>query len=118
MDEVDGSVSFAYLTTTGRRTGRPHRIEIWFASGGAGTLYLLAGGGHESDWVRNLVADPDVVVEVGSSVRHGRARVLGDGAESERARTLVHAKYAPRSGGDLTGWRRESLPVAIDLTDA
>ncbi|MEO3777495.1 hypothetical protein ABGB16_11740 [Micromonospora sp. B11E3] len=22
---------FAYLTTTGRRSGRPHTIEIWYA---------------------------------------------------------------------------------------
>src|SRR6186713_3406091 len=34
---------FAYLTTTGRRTGQPHRIEIWFAAE-QGSIYLLSGG--------------------------------------------------------------------------
>jgi hypothetical protein len=33
---------YCYLTTTGRRTGRPHRIEIWFGQRDR-TFYLLAG---------------------------------------------------------------------------
>ena len=52
---------YCYLTTTGRRSGRPHRIEIWYARSGE-TLYLLAGGGRPSDWVRNRLADPAVSV--------------------------------------------------------
>ena len=39
---------FCYLTTTGRVTGRPHEIEIWFALDGA-TLYMLSGGRGRSD---------------------------------------------------------------------
>lgn len=108
---------YCYLTTTGRRTGRPHRIEIWYAAQGD-TLYLLAGGGRSSDWVRNLEADPAVVVELDGADRAARGRVLdgpGDEAEAERARTLVHDKYAPRQGGGLTGWRASALPVALDL---
>lgn len=34
---------YCYLTTTGRRSGCPHRIEVWYAAEGP-TLYLLAGG--------------------------------------------------------------------------
>src|SRR5688500_2310587 len=41
---------FCYVTTTGRVTGQPHTIEIWFAVRNR-TLYLLAGGGHRADWV-------------------------------------------------------------------
>ena len=52
------SPAFCYLTTRGRRTGRPHTIEIWFVAVGA-TAYLMAGGRDRSDWVRNLMADPD-----------------------------------------------------------
>ena len=110
---------YCYLTTTGRRTGRPHRIEIWYVAEDD-TLYLLAGAGRGSDWVRNLEAEPVVSVELGGEARPGRARVLegGDeGAEEERrARTLVFEKYAPRNAGDLNGWREAALPVAIDLS--
>jgi deazaflavin-dependent oxidoreductase (nitroreductase family) len=108
---------YCYLTTTGRRTGRPHRIEIWYAADGD-TLYLLAGGGRASDWVQNLDAGPAVTVELDGSVRRGRGRLLAGGDEAARARSLVFAKYAPRSGDDLTGWRDRALPVAIDLEQA
>ena len=105
---------FCYLTTTGRLTGRPHRIEIWYAAEGD-TLYLLSGGGRSSDWVLNLLADPAVLVEIDGDERPAQGRVLEGGAESERARSLVFAKYTPRYQGDLTDWRKRALPVAIDL---
>jgi deazaflavin-dependent oxidoreductase (nitroreductase family) len=117
MDD-DASQAFCYLTTTGRVSGRPHTIEIWFARRGP-TLYLLSGGGDRSDWVRNLRRRPEVAVRVGR--RHarappGRARVLDPGSpEDELARDLLVEKYQPSYGGDLSGWRRSSLPVAIDL---
>lgn len=105
---------YCYLTTTGRRTGRPHRIEIWYARHGD-TLYLLAGGGRSSDWVQNLAGQPSVGLEVDGVHHAARARILDAGEEAERARTLVYDKYAPRGHGDLTGWRQRALPVAIDL---
>ena len=108
---------YCYLTTTGRRTRRPHRIEIWYAARGD-TLYMLSGGGPSSDWVRNLCGDPAVTVEVEGVVRPGQGRVIEAGDEAEQARTLVFAKYAPRYGGDLTEWRQRALPVAIDLGSA
>ena len=52
---------FCYLTTTGRITGRPHEIEIWFAfppDPASTTLYLMAGGRERSDWVKNLLQNP------------------------------------------------------------
>jgi deazaflavin-dependent oxidoreductase (nitroreductase family) len=110
---------FCYLTTTGRRSGHPHVIEIWYAAEGDSTLYLLAGGGTDSDWVRNLVADPVCDVRIGArdAPKVGaHARVLRTAtAESERARTLVFDKYQARYGGDLTAWRGRALPVALDL---
>ena len=105
---------YFYLTTTGRRSGRPHRIEIWYAVAGQ-TLYLLAGGGHSSDWVRNLEADPAVTLELGDAVLATRARIVDDADEAERARTLLFEKYQPRNDGDLTTWRQRALPIALDL---
>lgn len=105
---------FCYLTTRGRHTGRPHEIEIWFALDRS-TLYLLSGGGERSDWVRNLHADPAVTVRLGGTIFDGTARVVENGEESERGRTLVFEKYQPRYRGSLERWRRESLLVAVDV---
>lgn len=105
---------YCYLTTTGRVTGAPHRIEIWYAAV-PGALYLLAGAGRDSDWVRNLGAEPAVTVEIDGTEHHATGRVIENPAEQERARSLVFDKYSPRGHGDLTGWRERALPVALDL---
>ena len=111
---ADAGVDFCYLTTTGRTTGEPHRIEIWFAAAPErNTIYLLAGGRDDSDWVRNLQANPSCTVEIEQHTYNGTARMIEGTGEDEIARTLVHDKYA--RGDDLKRWRRESLPVAIDL---
>jgi deazaflavin-dependent oxidoreductase (nitroreductase family) len=102
------------VTTRGRVTGRPHEIEIWFAALGS-TLYVLAGGGEASDWVRNMRADPTVTVRVREMTYRARGRVIDDAREERRARDLVFAKYQAGYGSDLTGWRERALPVALDV---
>jgi deazaflavin-dependent oxidoreductase (nitroreductase family) len=109
---------FCYLTTRGRMSGQEHTIEIWFALDGERVVYLLSGGRDRSDWVKNLQADPSVTVRIGSQAWSGRARLVEAGEEAERARSLVVAKYQPRYGGGLSGWRRRSLPVAVDLAQS
>jgi deazaflavin-dependent oxidoreductase (nitroreductase family) len=106
--------AFCYLTTTGRVTGRPHEIEIWFALDGR-TLYMLSGGGDRADWVRNLRKNPAVCVRIGGATCGGQARVLQAGDEDALARRLVVGKYQPGYGEDLSDWGRTSLAVAVDL---
>ena len=109
--------SFLYLTTVGRRTGNPHRIEIWFAAHD-GRLFLLSGGGERADWVRNLTANPRVTVELGGETRVGVARVLApDSPEDQLARAMLVAKYAP-SEDNLDEWGRTALPVVIHFPSA
>ncbi len=54
---------YCYLTTTGRVTGNPHGIEIWFGARG-NSIYLLSGNGRGSDWVKNLLKNPQVTVRI------------------------------------------------------
>jgi deazaflavin-dependent oxidoreductase (nitroreductase family) len=106
---------FCYVTTTGRTTGRTHRIEIWFAARpDRDTIFMLSGGRERADWVRNLVASPRCAVEIGDARFVGYGRVIEGTDEDELARTLVHDKYA--NGDELATWRASALPVAIDLT--
>lgn len=111
------SQPFCYLTTQGRRTGRPHTVEIWFVAVGA-SVYLMAGGRDRADWVRNLVADPGVTLRFGSESWAARARVVEEGTkEDEDARRLLLDKYATPGTGDLDSWGRSALVVAIDVPD-
>ncbi len=112
--------AFCYLSTTGRRTGQTHTIEIWFATlpPDEVTLYLLSGGGTASDWVANLVADPTCEVRIGArdaTLHAATGRLVADPDEIERAKTAVVAKYEPGYGSSLADWRARSLVVAIDI---
>ena len=108
--------TYAYLTTTGRITGEPHRIEIWFGVH-EGRIYLLSGGGDSSDWVKNLKADPRVTVEISDATVRGVARFpMPDSSEDTLARNLLVSKY--QKTDELQEWRSRSLTVAIDLAEA
>jgi deazaflavin-dependent oxidoreductase (nitroreductase family) len=107
---------FAYLTTTGRKTGRDHTIEIWFALHD-GRVYLLSGGGAHADWVRNIEVGADVRLRIGTRSARAKARVIRSGTpEDDLARRLLDGKYQGwREGKRLSRWARTALPVAIDL---
>jgi deazaflavin-dependent oxidoreductase (nitroreductase family) len=109
-----GGDDFCYLTTTGRISGRPHTIEIWFALN-RDTLYMLSGGMDRSDWVKNARHLPDVMVRIKDRVIVGKARLVKDVEEDALARRLVLEKYEKSSEDDLTEWSRTALPVAVDL---
>ena len=91
---------YLYLTTTGRRSGRPRRIEIWFTRH-EGRYYLVAERGLRARWVQNLLADPVVRVRVGARRFRARARVVVASRDRGLVRTvrrLSEAKYGWGAG--------------------
>jgi deazaflavin-dependent oxidoreductase (nitroreductase family) len=117
VDDAElADLDYCYVTTTGRSSGKPHTIEIWFALRDR-RVYLLSGGGDSSDWVRNIRASPTVGLRIGDRDFLARAHVVDDPDEDELARTLLVEKYRPRYDEDLEEWRRTALPVAIELPD-
>ena len=108
------SEDFCYLTTTGRVTGKPHTIEIWYGARG-NSVYLMAGD-HKSDWVKNLRKDPNVSVRIGKQHFPGTARLVTDEQEEMTARHMLADKYNEReSDGSLDEWARTALVVGVDL---
>ncbi len=107
-----------YLTTTGRVSGRPHEIEIWFGADAEGrTIYLLSGGGERADWVRNIDREGAVQFRILGETFSGRARRM-NGDEDHRAREALAAKYYGWTGGELPNdWSRTALPLVIDLVN-
>jgi len=108
-----GDLDFGYLTTTGRISGRSHEIEIWFALQDR-TVYLLSGGRDKSDWVKNVIAAPQVTFRIADVARATIARVVEEGTDEDAlARRLLVQKYTDRDPDDLGEWGRTALPVAI-----
>ncbi len=107
------SEAFTYLTTTGRKSGKLHRIEIWFGVD-QDRMFLMAGGRDTSDWVKNLIANPTVTVELGDETRCGVASVIDeDSPDDGFVRDLLVDKYG--SDRDLADWKKRSLPVSISF---
>lgn len=55
------------ITTTGARTGKPRRIEVWFYRVD-GRIYLTTTPARRS-WYANIVANPDFVFHLKNGVR-------------------------------------------------
>lgn len=91
---------YLYLTTVGRRSGVPRRIEIWFTRH-EGRYYLVAEHGRRAQWVQNLVAEPAVRVRVGARSLRAHARVVDHAAERALVRAVrrgSEAKYGWGAG--------------------
>ena len=90
---------YLYLTTTGRITGQPREIEIWFTEHG-GRLYLVAER-ESANWVRNIQSRPQVKVRIDDAEFNAIARVVHNDREPRLAvivKALFDAKYG-WSGG-------------------
>src|SRR5437762_2971854 len=86
---------FLYLTTTGRRSGQPREIELWFAAR-AGRYYVVAEHRDDAAWVQNLAVEPRVQVRVGDAALAARARVVHESVEpdlAEAVQELFEKKY-------------------------
>ncbi len=79
--------AFLYLTTTGRRSGLPREIEIWFTRR-HGRYYLISEHSEQAHWVRNLRAESRVRWRVGEATFSGRARTLDAGADAGLVRDI------------------------------
>ena len=90
-----GEPEFLYLTTTGRRTGQPREIEIWFTAR-AGRYYVVAEHREQARWVRNVRADPRIRVRLGDRTFAVTARPI-DAATESTLHDAIHglsvAKY-------------------------
>jgi len=78
-----------------------------------GALYVLAGG--RGDWLRNLEANPEVTVRIGSPEAPemaARARVVTDPGEHDAVRRVMAEKYP-----GYPNWIRVAMPVAVERRD-
>jgi hypothetical protein len=81
------------------------------------SIYILSGSGR-SDWVKNLLQDPNVTLRIAKHSFTGIARLVKEEQEESLARNMLADKYKEREAdGSLSEWARTALPVAIDLRE-
>jgi deazaflavin-dependent oxidoreductase (nitroreductase family) len=113
---VSEDPEYAYLTTIGRRTGTPHRIEIWYRRIGD-VVWFISGGLANADWVKNLMADPRVTIEIGDETLHGTAFV--DDQQADEARRALAARYQGWTEDQaLSGWATAGMTVGVQVASS
>jgi deazaflavin-dependent oxidoreductase (nitroreductase family) len=77
------------LTTTGRKTGKPRTFPVMYFKEGQDLIISAHQAGHDRHpaWYLNLVANPDVTVELFWRRRPYRAEIVTD--EAERKASLA-----------------------------
>ena len=91
---------FLYLTTKGWKTGRQHRIEIWFVSY-ADKYYVISERKEKAHWVQNILHDPTVMFTVNSNSFEGTTRTVDKHTEHKLAAEiagLMNTKYGWSDG--------------------
>ena len=74
------------LTTIGRRTGRPARIEIWWFH--VDGRFIITGTPGPRDWYANVLDDPAIVIHANGDDYPARAVPITD--ETIRAAVFDH----------------------------
>ena len=84
--KVKGWAPLILLTTKGAKTGQPRIIPLMYVPYGNQILAIASKGGavNHPEWYHNVLAHPDVTVEVGDETFETTARIL-TGAEREQA---------------------------------
>jgi len=82
------------LTTTGAKSGQLHTTPMMYIRVDDQLLVIASNAGAPShpDWYRNLVAHPEVTVEVGNETLDAIA-IVTEGAERQRLWTRVVEQY-------------------------
>jgi deazaflavin-dependent oxidoreductase (nitroreductase family) len=89
------------ITTTGRRSGQPRRIEIWMLD--IDGRFFITGTPGRRDWLANLRADPRLVVHLKRARQDLDARAEAVSDPATRRGVLEHLSAR---------WYRGQAPLA------
>jgi deazaflavin-dependent oxidoreductase (nitroreductase family) len=108
------SQKFIHLTTIGRKTGRPHTVELWFAASD-GKAYL-SHEGKETDWMKNIKQNGEVSFEIGGKSFTGKGHYVEDHTdEAWSAKKALYEKYYGKAArAVIEDWFSLSRLIAIE----
>ena len=106
------------ITTTGRHSGQPRRIEIVFHNIDGRLIIRGSPRFRTRAWIHNIEADPRVTLHLKSHVRAdlpGTARVITDPDERRTTATWIVANAWP--GMDVEAMVRSSPMIEVTLEE-
>jgi len=108
-----GTGKFIHLTTTGRRSGKQHTVELWFALGNG--KVFLSHEGKETDWMMNIKSNGEVTFEIGGRNFNGRAHYVDEEEEAWAGKVALYEKYYGKAAREvIEDWFSLSRLIAIE----
>lgn len=103
---------YIYLTTNGRKTGKAHTVQLWFAIAN-GRIYLSHEGVY-TDWIRNIIKDKHVEFKIDGVFFKGKAQIVTDRDTFNIGKYVLYLKYyGEASENIIDDWFSESTIVEI-----
>lgn len=109
VNPVGRKLPVTMLETTGRKSGQPRRTAVGGRVAG-NAFWLVSEHGAQSDYVKNIKADPAVRVRIHGHWRTGTAHLLPDDDAAARLAQLpqLNSAVVRVMGSDL-------LTIRVDL---
>jgi deazaflavin-dependent oxidoreductase (nitroreductase family) len=106
------------ITTTGRQSGQPRRIEIWFYRYDG--RVFLSGSPGTRDWYANLVANPEFTFHLKGSAQADLPAVAHPITDEAQRREVVRGilEDLGRGTGNVEGWVAGSPLVEVEFREA
>jgi deazaflavin-dependent oxidoreductase (nitroreductase family) len=82
------------ITVTGRKSGRAISIPVWFVSED-NKLYLLPVSGSDTQWYKNVLKNPSIQIEAGSTKAERKVAPITDPKQVASVVEKFRAKYGP-----------------------
>ena len=106
------------ITTIGRNSGQPRRVEIWFHN--VGGRILISGTPGTRSWYANMLADPNITFHLKGSVQAdlpAHVRPIVDEAERRQVLPGIFEEIE-RDLSELDAWVESSPLVEIEFLDS
>jgi deazaflavin-dependent oxidoreductase (nitroreductase family) len=104
------------ITTTGRSSGLPRRIETWFYR--VDDEIYLTGSPGRRDWYANLLANPDFTFHLKQSVAADLPARAAPITDPEERREIFERILSDLGGAqDLEAWLAGSPLMAVSFND-
>jgi len=104
------------LTTKGRKTGKPHTVQLMFAV--AGEKMYLSHEGAYTDWMKNILKDSRVEFKIGKTQFKGNARIAKTGDIFETGKHALYQKYYGKADEDtINDWFSESTVIEVSKVE-
>ncbi len=104
------------LTTVGRRSGKPRRIEIWLLS--VDDRLILTGTPGRRDWFANLLANPSCTVHLKQAIRADLAATAQLVSDPDLRRHILEhrdAAWYRQQGDDFAALLAEAPMVELTI---